>query len=203
MAARKLYFEAVRLGDELPPLTKGPVDRVQLARYAGASGDFNPVHVDESYARSLGMPSVYAPGMLVMGMVGQLVSDWSKGAQLRRFAVRFSKIVWPGDLVVAKGRVMERWGDNGRYFAEVDVWAENQKGELLLRGSALIQLFHSMEDENRQRSGQPPLVVPAPRESLHQPPPKPPEPRSPHAAPVKKASPAVRKAHPRKKSAKK
>jgi len=204
MAARKLYFEAVRLGDELPPLTKGPVDRVQLVRYAGASGDFNPVHVDEAYARSLGMPSVYAPGMLVMGMVGQLVSDWSKGAQLRRFAVRFSKIVWPGDLVVAKGRVMERWGDNGRYFAEVDVWAENQKGELLLRGSALIQLFHSVEDENRQRSGQPPLVVPAPRESLHQPPPKPAEPRQPaHPAPAKKPSPAVRKAHPRKRSAKK
>jgi acyl dehydratase len=203
MSARKLYYEAVRLGDELPALSKGPIDRVQLARYAGASGDFNPVHVDEAYARSLGMPSVYAPGMLVMGMVGQLVADWSRGAQLRRFGVRFSKIVWPGDLVVAKGRVMERWGDNGRYFADVEVWAENQKGELLLRGSALIQLFHSMEDENRQRSGQPPLVVPAPRESLHQPPPRPPEPRpAPPPAPRKPAAPA-RKAHPARKSAKK
>jgi acyl dehydratase len=197
MAARKLYFEAVRLGDELQPLSRGPVDRVQLARYAGASGDFNPVHVDEVYARSLGMPSVYAPGMLVMGILGQLVSDWSRGAQLRKYQVRFSKIIWPGDTVVAKGRVMERWGDNGRYFAEVDLWAENQKGELVLRGSALVQLFYSMDDENRQRSGQPPLVVNSPKESLHQPPPKPPEPRAPphpaHSvkrphAPARKAS---------------
>ena len=139
------------------------MDRVQLARYAGASGDFNPVHVDETYAKSLGMPSVYAPGMLIMGFLGQLVSDWARGAQLRRYSVKFSKIVWPGDTVVCKGRVTERWGDEGRYFAELDVWAENQKGELVLRGGAQIQLFHSLEDENRQRSGQPPLVIPAPQ----------------------------------------
>jgi len=202
MAARKLYFEAVRLGDELPPLTKGPVDRVQLARYAGASGDFNPVHVDEAYARSLGLASVYAPGMLVMGILGQLISDWSRGAQLRRYSVRFSKIVWPGDTVVAKGRVMERWGDNGRYFADVDLWAENQKGDLVLRGSALVQLFFSMDDENRQRSGQPPVVVPVPKESLHAPPPKPPEARPAPQGPTKKSAAAARKA-PAKKSARK
>ena len=71
MPARKLYFEAVRVGDELPAVAKAPVDRVQLARYAGASGDFNPMHVDEVYARGMGMPSVYAPGMLVMGFLGQ------------------------------------------------------------------------------------------------------------------------------------
>jgi acyl dehydratase len=206
MAARKLYFEAVRLGEELPALTKGPVDRVQLARYAGASGDFNPVHVDEVYARSLGMPSVYAPGMLVMGILGQLLSDWSRGAQLRKYQVRFSKIVWPGDTVVAKGRVMERWGDNGRYFAEVDLWAENQKGELVLRGSALVQLFYSLDDENRQRSGQPPLVVPAARESLHAPAPKPPEPRPlphPHAHPHPAALPKKPAASSRKSAQKK
>ena len=83
MPARKLYFESVRVGDELPALAKAPVDRVQLARYAGASGDFNPVHVDETYAKSIGMPSVYAPGMLVMGFLGQLMSDWARGALLR------------------------------------------------------------------------------------------------------------------------
>ena len=212
MASRKLYFEAVRVGEELPALTKTPVDRVQLARYAGASGDFNPVHVDETYAKSLGMPSVYAPGMLIMGFLGQLVSDWARGAQLRRYSVKFSKIVWPGDTVVCKGRVTERWGDEGRYFAELDLWAENQKGELVLRGGAQIQLFHSLEDENRQRSGQPPLVVPAPRESILPPAPPASAPRKEPAvaAPVsgvKKATPvkshALRKAPETRKSAKK
>ena len=212
MASRKLYFEAVRVGEELPPLAKPPVDRVQLARYAGASGDFNPVHVDETYAKGLGMPSVYAPGMLIMGFLGQLISDWARGAQLRRYSVKFSKIVWPGDTVVCKGRVTERWGDEGRYFAELDLWAENQKGELVLRCGAQIQLFHSLEDENRQRSGQPPLVVPAPRESILPPAPPAPAPRKEPAvaAPVsgaKKATPreshALRKAPEARKSSKK
>ncbi|WP_426753078.1 MaoC family dehydratase [Myxococcus sp. Y35] len=166
MPARKLYFEAIRVGDELPALAKAPVDRVQLARYAGASGDFNPVHVDELYAKSVGMPSVYAPGMLVMGMLGQLISDWARGGQMRRYNVRFIKMVWPGDTVVCKGRVSDRHGSGGRYFVEIDLWAENQKGELVMKGSSQIQLFYSLEDENRQRSGQSPIVVEVPRESL-------------------------------------
>lgn len=166
MAARKLYFETVRVGEELPTLAKGPIDRVHLARYAGASGDFNPLHVDEVFARSAGMPSVYAPGMLVMGFLSQLLSDWARGAQLRRYSVKFNKIVWPGDTVVLKGRVSDRWGEAGRYFAEVDLWVENQKGELVLKGTSQVQMFHSLEDENRQRAGQPPLVFDIPRENL-------------------------------------
>jgi acyl dehydratase len=166
MPARKLYFEAIRVGDELPALAKAPVDRVQLSRYAGASGDYNPVHVDEVYAKSAGMPSVYAPGMLIMGMLGQLISDWARGGQLRRYGVRFIKMVWPGDTVVCKGRVSDRHGTGGRYFVEIDLWAENQRGELLMKGQSTIQLFYSQEDENRQRSGQSPIIVEVPRESI-------------------------------------
>lgn len=169
MAARKLYFESVRVGEELSTLVKPPVDRVQLARYAGASGDFNPVHVDEAFARAQGMPSVYAPGMLVMGMLGQLLSDWSRGAQLRRYSVRFIKMVWPGDTLTCKGRVSDRWGTEGRYFAEVDLWAENQKGELVMKGQSAVQMFYSLEDENRQRAGHGPVVVDVPRESIRSP----------------------------------
>jgi acyl dehydratase len=166
MPARKLYFEGLRVGDELPALAKAPIDRVQLSRYAGASGDFNPVHVDEVYAKSVGMPSVYAPGMLVMGMLGQLISDWARGGQLRRYHVRFIKMVWPGDTIVCKGRVSDRHGEGGRYFVDVELWAENQRGELVMKGNSTIQLFFSLEDENRQRSGQAPIVVDVPRESL-------------------------------------
>lgn len=168
MPARKLYFEAVRIGEELPALAKAPIDRVQLSRYAGASGDFNPVHVDEVYAKGAGMPSVYAPGMLIMGFLGQLISDWARGAQLRKYQVKFIKIVWPNDTVVCKGRVTDRWGENGRYYAEIDLWAENQKGELVLKGGSQIQMFYSLEDENRQRAGQPPIVMNVQRENIQQ-----------------------------------
>jgi hypothetical protein len=104
--------------------------------------------------------------MLVMGMLGQLISDWARGGQLRRYNVRFIKMVWPGDTVVCKGRVSDRHGTGGRYFVEIDLWAENQRGELLMKGQSVIQLFYSLEDENRQRSGQAPIVVEVPRESI-------------------------------------
>ncbi|MBI3182208.1 MAG: MaoC family dehydratase [Myxococcales bacterium] len=202
MPARKLYFESIRVGDELPALAKAPVDRVQLARYAGASGDFNPVHVDETYARSVGMPSVYAPGMLVMGFLGQLLSDWGRGAQLRRYTVKFVKIVWPQDTVVCKGRVTDRFGENGRYFVEVELWAENQRGELVIKGQAQVQLFFSLEDENRQRSGQAPLVVQVQRESLYQAPPTPAAAPEPPKAPEKPVASSGAKKAPARKSAK-
>jgi hypothetical protein len=85
--------------------------------------------------------------------------------------VRFIKMVWPGDTVVCKGRVSDRHGTGGRYFVEIDLWAENQRGELLMKGQSVIQLFYSLEDENRQRAGQAPIVVEIPRESILAPPP--------------------------------
>jgi acyl dehydratase len=172
-------------------MAKSPVDRVQLARYAGATGDFNPLHVDESYAKSLGMPSVYAPSPLGMGFLGQLITDWARGAQIKRFTTKFIRLIWPGDTLVCKGRVSDRHGENGRYHIELDVWAENQKGELVLKGTATLQVFYSSEDENRQRQGQAPVVVNVPRESILVPvePPKPGKKNGKSAKPAKAAKP--------------
>lgn len=166
MPPRKLYFENIRIGDELPAMAKTPIDRVQLARYAGATGDFNPVHVDEVAARAAGMPSVVAPNTIGMGFLSQLVGDWARGAQVKRLSCRFSRMLWPGDTLVCKGRVADRHGQEGRYFLELDVWAENQKGELAIRGNVTLKVFFSVEDENRFRMGQPPLIVNVPRESI-------------------------------------
>lgn len=172
MPPRKLYFENVRVGDEIPAMAKSPVDRVQLAKHAGATGDFNPIHVDELYARGVGLPSVYAPSLLGMGFLGQLITDWARGAQLKKFNNRFIKMLWPGDTLVCKGRVADREGHAGKYFIDLDVWAENQKGELVLRGGATLQVFYSAEDESRARNGQPPVVVEVPRESAGKPSPE-------------------------------
>ena len=93
MPPRKLYFENVRLGDELPAMARAPIERVQLARYAGATGDFNPLHVDEVSAKAQGMPSVLVPNTLGMGFLAQLVGDWARGAQVKRLACRFSRTI--------------------------------------------------------------------------------------------------------------
>ena len=160
LLARQLYFEAVKVGDELPPLVKPPVDRSQIARFAGATGDFGPLHVDEPFARNAGFPSVLVPGMLAMAFLGELVTDWLRGARVRRFGARFVKIVWPGDVVTVRGRVADRrFEPAGRYAVDIEVWGENQRGELVVRGAVTAQLYYSAEDETRQRNGQPPLAV--------------------------------------------
>lgn len=160
LLARQLYFEAVKVGDELPPLVKPPVDRSQIARFAGATGDYGPLHVDEPFARNAGFPSVLVPGMLAMGFLGELVTDWLRGARVRRFGARFVKIVWPGDVVTVRGRVADRrFEPSGRYAVDIEVWGENQRGELVVRGAVTAQLYYGAEDETRQRNGQPPLVV--------------------------------------------
>ncbi|HEY6105204.1 MAG TPA: MaoC family dehydratase [Anaeromyxobacteraceae bacterium] len=162
---RQLYFEGVKVGDELPPLVKPPVDRIQIARYAGASQDYSPLHVDEQFARNSGFPTALAPGMLAMGFLGELVVDWLRGARLRRFSARFVKIVWPGDVITCRGRVVDRrFEEPGRYAVDIEAWAENQRGELVVRGLVTAQPYYSAEDETRQRAGQPPLVVTAQEE---------------------------------------
>ncbi|MBL8915718.1 MAG: MaoC family dehydratase N-terminal domain-containing protein [Archangium sp.] len=171
MPPRKLYFENIRIGDELPAMAKAPIDRVQLARYAGATGDFNPVQVDETAARAAGMPSVVAPTTIGMGFLSQLVGDWARGAQVRKLTCRFSRMLWPGDTLVCKGRVADRHGQDGKYFLELDVWAENQQGQLAIRGNVTLKVFYSVEDENRFRMGQPPLILNVPRESIRVAPP--------------------------------
>lgn len=173
MPPRKLYFENVRVGDELPAMAKSPIDRVQLARYAAATNDYNPLNIDELQAKAIGMPSVVSPSTLGLGFLGQLVTDWARGGQVKKASARFTRMLWPGDTLVCKGRVSDRWGEGGKYHVELDVWAENQKGELVVRGNVTLKVFYSFEDETRFRTGQPPLIVNVPRESILVAPPAP------------------------------
>ncbi len=158
-AAKRLYYENVRVGDELPPSEPRLVDRVAIARWAGATHDFGPLHVDETYARRAGFPGTFAHGTLLLGLVGRLASEWLAGGQLRRISTRFVKIVWPGDELVCRGRVTDKRREGGDYYVDLDLWVENQKGELVVKGAATGKLFHSAEDEERQRRGLSPLIV--------------------------------------------
>jgi acyl dehydratase len=157
---RQLYFEGVKVGDELPPLVKPPIDRLQIARYVGAASDWNPLYIDEPHARASGFPSAFAPGTMGMGYLAELATDWTRGARLKRLQSRLVKFIWPGDVLTARGRVVERRFEPGDTYAmDLELWAENQRGELVTRGLATYQLFYSAEDEARQRAGQPPLRV--------------------------------------------
>ena len=93
MKYARLYFEDVTVGAELPPLVKGPIQQIQLTRYAGASGDFNPIHQDDEFAKAAGMGGVFAHGMLSMGFVAQSLTDWAGAGSVRKLGVRFSGLI--------------------------------------------------------------------------------------------------------------
>ena len=103
---KTVTFDAITPGMELEEVVFGPLERVDIVRYAGASGDFNPIHTDEGYARATGAPTVFAMGMLPAGYLAHALSDWFGGPQrIRRFKVRFTTRVWPGDELACSGRV--------------------------------------------------------------------------------------------------
>jgi acyl dehydratase len=141
MMKAQIYFEDVKEGSQLPALMKGPIERIQLVKYAGASGDFNPIHVDEEYARSAGMKSVFAHGMLSMGFMGQLITDWlGEEGELLRFKVRFKAIVWPGDVITNTGTIVKKYEDEGKGLVEIELSGKRQDGQGTVAGSATASL---------------------------------------------------------------
>jgi acyl dehydratase len=140
MKYAKIYFDDVKVGDELPALVKGPIQQIQLTRYAGASGDFNPIHQDEEFAKAAGMGGVFAHGMLSMGFVAQAVTDWAGAGRVRKIGVRFAALVRLKDTVTCRGRVIATSQKNGLNLVELEVWAENGKGEKVVTGTATVAL---------------------------------------------------------------
>jgi acyl dehydratase len=116
------------------------VSSIDIVKYAGASGDFNPLHVDESYARQAGNPSVFAHGMLTTGLASRMLTDWFGTPNIDRFRVRFTDRVWPGDTLTVDGEVMELESIDGSVRVDVDFAVENQDEKTVLRGDATATL---------------------------------------------------------------
>jgi len=135
-----LDARTVTIGTELLPLVKGPITREDLKRYAAASGDLNPMHTDEEFARNAGYPGVFAHGMLSMGYLGEFLVQAGGVGSIRRFRARFAKLTWPGDVVTCRGRVTAVRDEGAARLVDCDIWTENQEGERKLVGAALLAL---------------------------------------------------------------
>ena len=140
MKYARVYFDDVKVGDELSPLVKGPIKQIQLTRYAGAAGDFNPIHQDDEFAKAAGMGGVFAHGMLSMGFVAQAVTDWAGAGTVRKIGVRFTALVRLKDTVTCKGRVLAKSSKDDVHTVEVEIWAETQKGDKVVTGKATVAL---------------------------------------------------------------
>jgi acyl dehydratase len=132
---------SLSVGDQRELELVDNLTRTQIVQYAGASGDFNPLHSDELFATQVaGYKGVFAHGMLTMGMTGRVLTDWVGDGRLVRYGVRFVKQVWPGDTLTAVAEVTALRDENGQPVADFSVTTRNQDGDTVLTGTASARL---------------------------------------------------------------
>ena len=112
--------------------------RTQIVQYAGASGDYNPLHSDEIFTtKVVGYPSVFAHGMLSMGLTGKMLTNYVGDASLKKFGVRFTNQVWPGDTLTSKATVMSIREEDGETLVDLNIETTNQDDVTVITGSAV------------------------------------------------------------------
>ena len=136
----KLYYEDVQVGDAIPKLVKSPLSHLQLVRYAGASGDFNPLHTDPKIGELVGVGGIIGHGMLTMGFVGQLLSDYVGPTALRKFGVRFKGMTHLDDVITCTGTITEKYEADGEARIAGKVQATDQNGDVKVAGTFVAAL---------------------------------------------------------------
>ncbi len=149
--AKQLYYEDVEVGMEITPLAKVATTRM-LVQWAGASGDFNPLHYDEEFAKNIGVGAPIVHGALKRAWLGQLMIDWiGEEGVLKRLSCQYRAMDYPrkmktmtepqpGETWWCKGKVVKKYEENGEFLVECQIWVENGKGEITTPGSALVSL---------------------------------------------------------------
>jgi len=135
--AEQLYYEDIMVGSEITPLVKQPTTR-QLVMWAGASGDYNPIHYDKDFAQSRGLPGVIVHGQLVCSFLGQLITDWiGEQGSLRKLTCSYKGMNFPGETLTSKGKIIKKYIEAGEHCVECNIRAENSKGEKKVSGMAI------------------------------------------------------------------
>jgi len=138
--SEQLYYEDIVVGSEITPLVKQPTTR-QLVMWAGASGDYYPIHYDKDFAQSKGLPGVIVHGQLIGCFLGQLMTDWmGEQGSLRKLTCSYKSVNFPGEALICKGKVNKKYIKDGEHYIECNLWVENTKGEKTISGKALVTL---------------------------------------------------------------
>jgi acyl dehydratase len=136
-----LKASALKVGDTYSERVVDNLSRTQIVQYAGTSGDYNPLHTDEVYTTQVaGYPSVFAHGMLTMGLTGKMLTNYVGDGRLTKFGVRFTNQVWPGDTLDARATVAEIREEGGVKLADLTLSTVNQDGKEVMTGTATARL---------------------------------------------------------------
>ncbi len=129
------------VGDTYSEVLVEDLKRTQLVQYAGASGDYNPVHTDEKFVTEIaGYPTVFAHGMLTLGMTGVLLTNYVGDGRLTKYGVRFVNQVWPGDTLTGTAEVVEVREEDGQQLVDLKLTTVNQDDTPVLTGSATARI---------------------------------------------------------------
>src|SRR5699024_8636967 len=134
-----IQLEALKIGEQLPPLKKPAITKVQLVQYAGASGDFNPLHTDDAFAQKIVMDGVIAHGMLIIGSLAEYVQNLAgEAAEIEQFSMRFWGMQVPGDEVSCHSTVWNIDKQSDKPYANLEISAEKESGEVVGTGKAVL-----------------------------------------------------------------
>ncbi len=128
-------FEEIKVGDKWEFKTP-EFDRTHFVRYAGAGGDFNPIHHDQTFAEKAGLETVFGMGLFTAGVLSRVPSEWFGPESVKRYAVRFTSRAWPGDVITCAGEVVKVYDEGGVRHVDLDITAKSQKGETLVAAEA-------------------------------------------------------------------
>lgn len=127
----------INVGDKFSETVVENLTRTQIVQYAGVSGDYNPIHTDEIFAtQAAGYPSVFAHGMLTMGLTGKMLTNLVGDGNLKKFGVRFTNQVWPGDDLTSSAEIINIENKDGKALIELELFTKNQNNVVVLSGSA-------------------------------------------------------------------
>jgi acyl dehydratase len=140
-----IKFAEINIGEAIPSYTANPITRTDIVRYAGASGDFNPLHHDNTFVEVFGMKRIIAHGMLIMGIAGEAVTALVDNKNLRKFSVRFAGMTEPADFndfentkkratITVSGKVTSKFEENGEKRVKCDIVAKDALGSTKLSG---------------------------------------------------------------------
>lgn len=136
-----LSASKIKVGDTHEEVVIEDLSRTQLVMYAGTSGDYNPLHSDDLYTKEIaGYPGVFAHGMLSMGLTGKMLTNYVGDGRLKKYGVRFTNQVWPGDSLTAKATVVEIRDEDGDTVVDLELATFNQDGKTVVTGSATARL---------------------------------------------------------------
>ena len=129
------------VGDTHEEIVVDNLSRTQIVQYAGASGDYNPLHTDEVFTTKVaGYPSVFAHGMLSMGLTGVMLTNYVGDGRLTKYGVRFTRQVWPGDTLTAKATIEAVREEDGQHFVDLVLETINQDGDTVVTGDATARI---------------------------------------------------------------